>query len=264
MSNNNLNILSVEQIRYIYGIGDSQQVPVHECDGPGCGKEETKQNKFKRCSRCWSTKYCSTECQKKDWKDGHNMECEAVKKIDNAGDKSVKMEVGIDDIDDTVFQRIEYFKEKYKRLIQLLALQVLLIGPNNENPDQTLYNKTHVPILFLEALPSSAKYPRLSIQTAVTLPIAMLGERYQESLYETIRLYENSKDPKSFIVNVGLSYVDTGKKYTSVYTPFPYGSGFLDWKGKDVRSLYERYKNTVNAMAGGNAEDLIAAIEKNA
>ena len=264
MSNNNLNILSVEQIRYIYGIGDSQQVTVHECDGPGCGKEETKQNKFKRCSRCWSTKYCSAECQKKDWKDGHAMKCEAVKKIDNASDKNVKMEVGIDDIDDTNYQRIEYFKEKYGRLIQLIALQVLLIGPNNENPDQTLYNKTHVPILILEALPSSAKYPRLSIQTAVTLPFALLGERNQESMSETIRLYENSKDPKSFVVNVGLSYHETGKKNATVCTPFTFGSDFLNWKGKDVHSLYERYKNTVNALAGGNAKDLIDAIKKNA
>ncbi|OEU13580.1 hypothetical protein FRACYDRAFT_241920 [Fragilariopsis cylindrus CCMP1102] len=263
MSSNNLNILSVEQIRSVYGIGDSREVPVHECDGPGCGKEETKQNKFKKCSRCWSKKYCSKECQKKHWKDGHDMKCEAVKVIDG-GDKIVKMEVGIDDIDDTNYQRIEYFKEKYGRLIQLIALQVLLIGPNNENPDQTLYNKTHVPILFLEALPSSAKYPRLSIQTAVTLPIAMLGERYQESLYETIRLYENSKDPKSFVVNVGLSYHETGKKNATVCTPFTFGSDFLNWKGKDVHSLYERYKNTVNAMAGGNAKDLIAAIKKNA
>jgi hypothetical protein len=97
----------------------------------------------------------------------------------------------------------------------------------------------------------------------MTIPIAMLGEKYQKSMYKSMSLHEKQGDPKLFIVNVGLTYVKTGKEYISVYTPFSYGLSFLDWKGKDVRSLYEKYKNTVDAMAGGNAKDLVAAIKRN-
>jgi hypothetical protein len=130
------------------------------------------------------------------------IKCKAIKKID-AGDEIVKMEVGIKYGFDDSFECIEYFKEKYGHLLQSVFLQVLLIGPNNKNPDQTLYNKTHVPILILEDLLSSAKYPRLSIQNAMTIQIAMLGESYQKSMYESMSLYEKHCDPKLFVVNVG-------------------------------------------------------------
>ncbi|MGK3744378.1 MAG: hypothetical protein ACI8RD_000375 [Bacillariaceae sp.] len=257
---NNLDILSVEQIRSLYGIGDSQEVPFHECDGPGCGKEQSKQNKFKKCSRCWGRKYCSKECQAKDWKGRHKLQCR-VNKMTDTGGEMVKVEDGIND---DILERIEYFKEKYGRLLQIAALNVLLIGPNGTNPNQTLYNKTHVPILILEDLPSSAKYPRLSIQTAVTIPIAMLGETYRKSINGPIRRHRKHGDPELFVVNVGLTLVDTAEQNVSVYTPFSYGPDFLDWKGDDVRSIYEQYKNTVNAMAAGNAKHLVATIKRNA
>jgi len=37
-----------------------------KCDK--CGKKETKTNEFKICSKCKVNRYCSIECQTKDWK----------------------------------------------------------------------------------------------------------------------------------------------------------------------------------------------------
>ncbi len=45
----------------------SHDEDLHKC--AGCTKLEDKQNKFPICSRCKKTYYCSTECQRKDWKD---------------------------------------------------------------------------------------------------------------------------------------------------------------------------------------------------
>ncbi|KAK4122017.1 hypothetical protein N657DRAFT_576867 [Parathielavia appendiculata] len=40
-----------------------------------CGNSESEEVKLKKCLRCLEAMYCSTECQKKDWKK-HRMECE--------------------------------------------------------------------------------------------------------------------------------------------------------------------------------------------
>ncbi len=42
-----------------------------------CGKQETCNGEFKRCSRCKKPYYCGKECQMKHWKEGHREECKA-------------------------------------------------------------------------------------------------------------------------------------------------------------------------------------------
>ena len=43
-----------------------------------CGKTETKTAKLKLCNGCRSTKYCSKDCQKRAWKEGHKLACKAI------------------------------------------------------------------------------------------------------------------------------------------------------------------------------------------
>lgn len=46
-------------------INPVQTAPVEKC--ALCGKKETETLKLKRCGACKKIKYCSGECQKKDW-----------------------------------------------------------------------------------------------------------------------------------------------------------------------------------------------------
>ncbi|XP_071716116.1 F-box protein At1g67340-like [Rutidosis leptorrhynchoides] len=48
------------------------------CSHAGCGRPETRQHEFRRCSVCGGVNYCSRACQALDWKIRHKMECTAV------------------------------------------------------------------------------------------------------------------------------------------------------------------------------------------
>jgi hypothetical protein len=45
--------------------------PCAPCSNPSCNKWETEPKEFKTCSRCKCVAYCSSDCQKKDWKAQH-------------------------------------------------------------------------------------------------------------------------------------------------------------------------------------------------
>ncbi|KIM25100.1 hypothetical protein M408DRAFT_316605 [Serendipita vermifera MAFF 305830] len=45
----------------------------HECERHGRADEETEWM-LRKCSKCW-VRYCSVECQRKDWKEGHKKIC---------------------------------------------------------------------------------------------------------------------------------------------------------------------------------------------
>jgi hypothetical protein len=45
--------------------------PCAPCSNPSCNNWETEPKEFKRCSRCKSVAYCSSDCQKKNWKAQH-------------------------------------------------------------------------------------------------------------------------------------------------------------------------------------------------
>lgn len=43
-----------------------------------CGSPESQTIKHKRCSACKTRLYCSTDCQRFDWKSGHSKECKKL------------------------------------------------------------------------------------------------------------------------------------------------------------------------------------------
>ena len=96
------------------------------------------------------------------------------------------------------------------------------------------------------------------------IPVKILGETIKKTFQEAKRLHETHGDHKSFLVYACCHYLcpETGKLSHS-YFPYLYGETFLDWKGKDIRSIYDKYKNTINDMAAGKAKDLVAATKRN-
>ncbi len=47
----------------------------------GCG---TMDNKMSACGACHAVSYCTSICQKKDWKERHRYECQAMKQAYDA------------------------------------------------------------------------------------------------------------------------------------------------------------------------------------
>ena len=259
-------ILSVKQIRSLYLMDDSTSPRQDlKCDGPGCSNEETKQGQFKKCSRCWGVKYCCKACQIKGWKDGgHKLQCQRPWTKEEAGGTYGEVrDNGNPLVHHDVTERIECFEEKYYRLLQFGALKLLMLAPDNlNNPNQNvLCNKTHVPIFYLEDLPSTAKYPRLALTDGMGLaiPMSWLSEDHQRVVRHSFSVNGKNKmiPPGGFMVYVGLKYKDMFS-----YTPIIYGpTGFLDdWQYP--RTQYYLFANTINAMAAGNANDLVAAIKR--
>ncbi|KAJ6588344.1 hypothetical protein B0H19DRAFT_203927 [Mycena capillaripes] len=50
------------------------------CHNPSCRKIDTLNN-FSSCSSCFTTAYCSSDCQKEHWKSGHRVDCKALKEL---------------------------------------------------------------------------------------------------------------------------------------------------------------------------------------
>lgn len=46
-----------------------------QCANSSCEKKEEEPGSFKRCGRCQRVSYCSRECQKEHWKNGHRIVC---------------------------------------------------------------------------------------------------------------------------------------------------------------------------------------------
>ncbi|XP_057420220.1 F-box protein At1g67340 [Lotus japonicus] len=58
------------------------------CSHMGCGRPETRNREFRRCSVCGTVNYCSRACQALDWKLRHKVECAAPMErlLDDDGD----------------------------------------------------------------------------------------------------------------------------------------------------------------------------------
>ncbi|KAJ7130241.1 hypothetical protein C8R44DRAFT_63064 [Mycena epipterygia] len=54
------------------------------CSNPDCRKVDT-QNNFSSCSSCFTTLYCSPDCQKAHWQDGHRVDCKTLKDLRREG-----------------------------------------------------------------------------------------------------------------------------------------------------------------------------------
>ncbi|XP_022944794.1 F-box protein At1g67340-like [Cucurbita moschata] len=67
--------------------GESPGIGLRMCSHVGCGRPETRQHEFRRCSVCGSVNYCSRACQALDWKLRHKMDCAPVERwVDDNGD----------------------------------------------------------------------------------------------------------------------------------------------------------------------------------
>lgn len=56
------------------------------CSHTGCGRPETRQHEFRRCSVCGNVNYCSRACQALDWKIRHKTECTQAQRVVNNGE----------------------------------------------------------------------------------------------------------------------------------------------------------------------------------
>ena len=257
-------ILSVKQIRSLYLMDDSTSPRQDlKCDGPGCSNEETKLGQFQKCSRCWHVKYCCKACQIKGWKDGgHKLQCQRPWMREEGGSYEKVKDNDNASVHQSADERLEYFDEKYDRLIEVAALKLLMLVPNStNNPNQNvLCNKTHVPIFFLEDLPSTAKYPRLAVTVGkgMNIPMSQLSEDHQRLMCHSFSVNEKNKTipPQGFMMYVGLMYKDIFR-----FRPITYGPGGFSDDWQCTRYQYYLFANTINAMAAGNAKDLVAAIK---
>ncbi|WOG99399.1 hypothetical protein DCAR_0518747 [Daucus carota subsp. sativus] len=51
------------------------------CSDLNCGRSETRENEFRRCSGCANVRYCSRGCQAHDWKVRHKFECSPMPQL---------------------------------------------------------------------------------------------------------------------------------------------------------------------------------------
>jgi len=58
-------------------LGDEQaQTKLRQCNNQACKNQESRVKDFKRCSKCRVAIYCSVDCQRQHWKNGHKQVCE--------------------------------------------------------------------------------------------------------------------------------------------------------------------------------------------
>ncbi|KAL8224525.1 hypothetical protein R6Q57_020000 [Mikania cordata] len=67
------------------------------CSHARCGRPETRQHEFRRCSVCGAVNYCSRACQALDWKIRHKMECTQAERLVDDGDGQDNDNVDEDD-----------------------------------------------------------------------------------------------------------------------------------------------------------------------
>eukprot|EP00743_Colponemidia_sp_Colp-15_P000869 GILK01000960.1.p1 GENE.GILK01000960.1~~GILK01000960.1.p1 ORF type:complete len:191 (-),score=41.25 GILK01000960.1:220-792(-) len=66
---------------------------IRTCSNPSCGKVAERVSEFKVCGRCHSMFYCSRECQKQHWIEGHKNVC-----IDASKSKHEELKKSVTDI----------------------------------------------------------------------------------------------------------------------------------------------------------------------
>ncbi|XP_026689902.2 tudor domain-containing protein 1-like [Ciona intestinalis] len=67
-----------------------------------CGKVASK-----LCSSCSSVYYCSVNCQKQDWLDGHKMQCKQVKRVNDEESKEIGNDEPLIVVDDSILKSFE-------------------------------------------------------------------------------------------------------------------------------------------------------------
>ncbi|KAK6980960.1 hypothetical protein R3P38DRAFT_2664825 [Favolaschia claudopus] len=59
---------------------NGQYIPIRGCDNMKCGELRRSQD-IKRCGSCHEMNYCSTECQRVDWEEGHRNMCDRLRPL---------------------------------------------------------------------------------------------------------------------------------------------------------------------------------------
>ncbi|KAJ6586020.1 hypothetical protein B0H19DRAFT_1111184 [Mycena capillaripes] len=62
----------------MYRLDRTQITARRACDNMECGVIRDKKE-FRCCSACKSTYYCSNDCQRHDWGEGHRQECDRLR-----------------------------------------------------------------------------------------------------------------------------------------------------------------------------------------
>ena len=60
------------------------------CNNLDCPNKGKPYTNLKKCGACHVRSYCSVECQKAAWKDGHKIECERIREVWKKGEKKTK------------------------------------------------------------------------------------------------------------------------------------------------------------------------------
>ena len=60
---------------------------------PSTPNKEGKLRQFRRCAQCKSVDYCSTRCQRLDWKAAHRMECLPFAKMEKFDDSDARYRI---------------------------------------------------------------------------------------------------------------------------------------------------------------------------
>ncbi|KAK7022442.1 hypothetical protein R3P38DRAFT_2960977, partial [Favolaschia claudopus] len=104
------------------------------CDNMSCGKIGGK-NEFKQCSGCQSVHYCSGDCQKADWIDGHREDCDDLRLAAAHYPESLTPR-------ERSFMRF-LIHHDYLRLLPIISYQELHILRPRPNEEQvTIFNYT--------------------------------------------------------------------------------------------------------------------------
>ncbi|KAJ6588346.1 hypothetical protein B0H19DRAFT_1098869 [Mycena capillaripes] len=85
------------------------------CHNPTCRKIDTLNN-FSSCSSCFTTAYCSSDCQKEHWKSGHRVDCKALKELRLEGRAPPVSPEDYDFATKLVFEEIGRRKEEIARV----------------------------------------------------------------------------------------------------------------------------------------------------
>jgi hypothetical protein len=80
----NSNAFTGEGVRYVPSpVSVTTSLETQSCTWCGLGGNNSEDaKKLKLCSACQSTYYCSSECQSKDWTNGHATTCKPVSNVD--------------------------------------------------------------------------------------------------------------------------------------------------------------------------------------
>jgi len=73
----NINLrLARKWTKHAARLGNAQaQTLLHQCSAPNCDELDPTGKEFKRCAKCHAVIYCSIECQRHHWKNGHKKHC---------------------------------------------------------------------------------------------------------------------------------------------------------------------------------------------